>query len=139
MLERPWGRRCQADTPTLPRWRWSRSCCMGRARSDPLVSSLRKFVWMIVAIAVTVLLAPMTASAHEGHHPAAAIHEAAPHGALVEHFQEVGTAQAYAGSVAQAGLCAPTPDVFCGDGCCGGMACCFVAILSAAPGLDPPV
>ncbi len=102
-----------------------------------MVSPLRKLVWTLVALAAMLVLAPMTASAHEGHRHGVAPASAAPTPA-VEASDLAAAAEAPARVPAPSGLAPPASDAPCASGCCAGMVCCAVAIVSAPPALDPP-
>ena len=108
----------------------------GPGRSAPLASPLRKLVWMVVAFAAMILFAPMTASAHEGHHAGAAISTPKSHAA--DHATAAGERVAAKSVGLGAKWTPPASDAPCATGCCVGMVCCAVAIVSTLPALDPP-
>jgi hypothetical protein len=108
-------------------------------RSDPLDSPLRKLVWMIVAVAAMILLAPMAASAHEGHHAGTAVHVSTQHPNADRHSRQAAAAVIAIEAFGLATAWSPTKsDTPCAAGCCTGMACCGSAILPQGPSLATP-
>lgn len=106
-----------------------------------LVSSLRKLLWMFVALAAMVLLAPMPASAHESHPRA------------VAHVSQHNVSQHHASAPSEHGLASKALDArvaqpsesdgsvregLCTTGCCFGMGCCAGTIVSEIPAVHPP-
>lgn len=104
-------------------------------------SPLRKLVWMVVAVAAMVLLAPLGASAHEGHPaPRASLHVAAHHQDDMAHVDRLAAGKPAGEEAAQPGSAGdPDHDGLCTAGCCFGMGCCGGTIVSATPALDPPL
>jgi hypothetical protein len=104
------------------------------------LSPLRKLLGMIVAIAAMVLLAPLAASAHEGHGQGRA-------GASVVHAMDHADHASASHIAAQSpGAVLAMPDISgsadegaCVSGCCFNMGCCGATLLVEAPRLYPPV
>ncbi len=106
------------------------------------LSSLRKLLGMIVAIAAMVLLAPVAASAHEGHGQRRAdvfvfhaVDHAAHAGPSQMAVQAPGATQAV---VAMPDISGSAEEGPCVSGCCFNMGCCGATLLVEAPRLDPP-
>lgn len=107
---------------------------------------LRRLGWMIVAIAAMILLAPIAASAHEGHtaRPDLVRHTAMPishpsrtdgQAAGLDHFFQHAAATTLVRST-EAAL--PDQESSCTEGCCFGMGCCGATIIAEGPLLDVP-
>ncbi len=107
------------------------------------MSPLRKLLGMIVAIVAMVLLAPVVASAHEGHSERRVIEFVAN---AMDHAGHAGASQMGTQSpgAVQTGAVLARPDVgpvdegVCGSGCCFNTGCCGATLLVEAPHLDPP-
>jgi hypothetical protein len=108
------------------------------------LSSLRKFMGMIVVLSAIFLLAPVTASAHAGHNePKASVSVAHinDNSGYILPIQLV----AHSLGALQAGALLAILDIgqngegACGSGCCFNMGCCGASLLVKAPHLDPPV
>lgn len=101
-----------------------------------MVSSLRKLLWILAAFAAMVLLAPVAASAHEGHRTAV-VHVSQHHesghldGAMVSIGAEARVAQPSENGGSE-------QDSPCTAGCCFGMGCCAGTIVSDVPAVHPP-
>ena len=106
------------------------------------LSSLRKFLAMIVAIAAMVLLAPLAASAHEGHgHRQASLSMAhaghvSPAGLGQIASAQLPAAEQFASALAD--VASFSVGGACMSGCCFSMGCCGATLLVEAPRLDPP-
>jgi hypothetical protein len=100
---------------------------------------LHKLIWMIAALAASILFAPVTASAHEGH-PAvtSALHASAHHAAAKADTVTIAAIHSSFAAVAPgsddlSGLTDP-----CTGGCCFGMGCCAATAASDLPSIEPP-
>jgi hypothetical protein len=103
-------------------------------------SPLRKLVWLLVAIAAMVMLAPAAASAHEGHHskPGVSADIAARQQQMV---CIAGTKPDTAQPVVYQPVELGTFDgnSVCSGSCCFGAGCCAGTIISEIPALDLPL
>jgi hypothetical protein len=114
-------------------------CYVWREGGILVDSLLRKLAWTIVAFAALLLLAPLAASAHEGHPGTQAGAHVAAHHQHATHVEAVAAAKAIQEASARGVAGDIDHDGACTSGCCFGMGCCAGTMLSEIPTLDPPV
>lgn len=101
------------------------------------VSPLRKLLWVLAAVAAMVLLAPVVATAHEGHARSATVHAATHH--TLAHSYHLVRAEGTQSSATQPSERAGSDQGWlCPGGCCSGMGCCAETVVSVVPSVRPP-